>query len=506
MRKITKLINFFISDYYSNPKYKHSIYSFLKFFYERSNKTMGLYSSVSNIFKNSKWTNYRIQNIKNSFQSRIPKLLLTVIVFVIIFLNYKHFIFPIVELVYNILFFVLKDLLYDNVSLAVSVLVTFVYSVKIYICNYFIFLLTPNSKIKFTYREKLKSHYIKQNKIKIPFININEAFLTTNYVNSMSLLFKLKNNFYWLNLYNEITQKNIFKVMFNRLFILDNKIITTKNLEKTPINYSFNFKNQCFYPYNYTTYIENTSTVAKINLFKNFNSNFFKPVAFENILISSLNVLKQTRWITRNLVLSDKFMLNTNFFTEYKKMIGDNVTVSNLPNINVWASSNIPKIWNAQKLLTVLLSHESNFYLNGLVNDFDESRLWLFKKMYFNTVIRHISTVASSNVYHSTNLKSSNKHSRMQTEYLSKSLPHNLLFLNNTQPHVHTNSISRVVYLDNINSVSNSLNYNLLSDSNIDILVSSFIHSNIEFHMCHFYSNLCESANNDTDFNLTYRK
>lgn len=66
--------------------------------------------------------------------------------------------------------------------------------------------------------------------------------------------------------------------------------------------------------------------------------------------------------------------------------------------------------------------------------------------------------------------------------------------------------MGKTFYLDSVNSVSNSLSYNLLSDSNIDILVSSFIHSNIEFHMCHFYSNLCESANNDTDFNLTYRK
>jgi hypothetical protein len=104
-------------------------------------------------------------------------------------------------------------------------------------------------------------------------------------------------------------------------------------------------------------------------------------------------------------------------------MIGYNVTVSNLPNINVWASANVPKIWNAQKLLTILLSHESNFYLNGLVNDFDESRLWLFKKMYFNITIRHIGTVSSSNICHSLNLQSSNKHSRIQTKYLSNSLP-----------------------------------------------------------------------------------
>ena len=34
-------------------------------------------------------------------------------------------------------------------------------------------------------------------------------------------------------------------------------------------------------------------------------------------------------------MLSDKFILNTNFFTEYKKFIGNNLMLSNLANNNV---------------------------------------------------------------------------------------------------------------------------------------------------------------------------
>jgi hypothetical protein len=42
------------------------MYSFLKIFFERNNKTDSTVASFGNVFKNSKWTNLQTQNVKKS--------------------------------------------------------------------------------------------------------------------------------------------------------------------------------------------------------------------------------------------------------------------------------------------------------------------------------------------------------------------------------------------------------------------------------------------------------
>jgi hypothetical protein len=101
------------------------------------------------------------------------------------------------------------------------------------------------------------------------------------------------------------------------------------------ISYEFIFKKNSHPKRNRVLLNENTTSSINLNYFKNINNKFLNSTLAENILNSSLNILKQTRWLTRNLMLSDKFIINTNFFTEYKKLIGDNSTLSKLTNNNV---------------------------------------------------------------------------------------------------------------------------------------------------------------------------
>ena len=100
------------------------------------------------------------------------------------------------------------------------------------------------------------------------------------------------------------------------------------------IIYNFTFK-KTYHIINHILLNENIVITINLNYFKNTNNKFLNSTLAENILNSSLNILKQTRWLTRNLMLSDKFIISTNFFTEYKKLIGDNSTLSKLTNNNV---------------------------------------------------------------------------------------------------------------------------------------------------------------------------
>ena len=100
------------------------------------------------------------------------------------------------------------------------------------------------------------------------------------------------------------------------------------------IIYNFTFK-KTYHILNHILLNENIVITINLNYFKNTNNKFLNSTLAENILNSSLNILKQTRWLTRNLMLSDKFTISTNFFTEYKKLIGDNSTLSKLTNNNV---------------------------------------------------------------------------------------------------------------------------------------------------------------------------
>ena len=61
---MNKLVNFFTSTYYDNIKYKHSTASLLKIFFERANKTTQTVASLGNVYRNSKWSDLKVQNIK----------------------------------------------------------------------------------------------------------------------------------------------------------------------------------------------------------------------------------------------------------------------------------------------------------------------------------------------------------------------------------------------------------------------------------------------------------
>ena len=506
MRSLSKLVNYFTSVYSNSPKFNNSLYHFLKLFYERSAKSHKSHSLLGNVFKNSKWTNYKIQNIKISFLNSFIRISLLSFVLLLFIITYKQNVLLLVELLYNTIYLLIRDILYDYVNLSISTVLVLIYFFKTYIVNYYIYLLSPFKKNDFkkgkptklrSKRKKLRtsdsastlSYYKNSNKI------------DANHHNTISSIFKIKNQLYWLTK----TNNNLYSSLTNA-FHLNSKLILLNNHKSHNLNYIYNLKSRSNSVGLNLTKTENLNISTNVNYNKHISKKFYDVTTFDTILNSSLNILKQTRWLTKNLLVSDKFILHTNFFTEYKKIVGTNTTLSNLSNVNVWASSNITKNANTQRIIPALY-HSKNLNFNNaqLINNFDESRLWLFKKIYFNTIIRNADVVTAFNNKSNYNNTTSYNNNLLHSDFIKKSISYNLLFLDNTIGSKKTLDLNSFSGISNSGFTYNVLDYNLLTDDNIDNLINSFIVNTNNLDSFNFYHNVYPVNRFDIlDINLKY--
>ena len=101
-------------------------------------------------------------------------------------------------------------------------------------------------------------------------------------------------------------------------------------------------------------------------------------------------------------MVSEDFIRNTNAYSLTKKIIGSNLTNSQLSQRNVWASTNFNKV--TQSNLNLFQSDKLNKFdtLNqNFINSsnlenynfFEESRMFLFNKYLFNNKLRYNSLV-----------------------------------------------------------------------------------------------------------------
>lgn len=512
MRNISKIINFFNHIYSNSIKFNHSIYHFLKIFYERANKSSKIYSNLGNVFRSSKWTNYKIQNIKISFLPSFIKLLLFILTFSIFIFNFKSNIFCLIDLFTNFISLFFKDIIYDYISFLMSVFLLYLYYLKNYISNFYLYLLCPsnlnvNKNIRF-YSIKTKLYNINfKKKFDFNLSNSNNK-LYNQHLMLAHTLFKIKNNLFWINYSDNINYNNTINIKNNNFFILNNKFLFFLNYDYKNMLYSYYLKDlNMNYKLSFS-FTENVSTSINSNSINKLNKTFFHSSIFENILNGLINILKQSRWLSRNITISDRFIINTNYFTEYKKLIGSNLTSSKLSNNNVWASSNLNKV-NFQYIYSLLSSYKNNFNSSYLVDKFDESRLWLFKKIYFNTLLRYSDTILNLKFNKDTFLKHNYFSNKFYFEFIKKSLPYNIMMLDNSIKFSYLPLINKSKNVNSSNFMYNLHDNNLLTDENIDNLINLFINSSTDVEKFYFYSNI--NITNDTkdelySFDLKYNK
>ena len=66
IRYLDKVFNYFLSPYLNSNNIRNYNSTLLKLFFERNNKYNNVFSSLGNVFRNSKWSDLQVQNIKTS--------------------------------------------------------------------------------------------------------------------------------------------------------------------------------------------------------------------------------------------------------------------------------------------------------------------------------------------------------------------------------------------------------------------------------------------------------
>lgn len=352
MRFIERITSYFMTFYKNNSKYRNNFTSYLKLFFERDSKTNISYTYLGNLFKNSKWTNLRTQNIKKAFLEEI--IILTLILISLayygngnILVGFKRFCS--VDLVKT--YFFVQEYFYIFFSLTAYWLSTFILRIS----GYRIIDVDLNQKPAAEPSKRPKKFKKKKS-------------TQTNHDNTLATdLYKAKKNLHKIDINpNEI--KKLKRKMLKKN--LDSGyFLTSDNLKFNPILRDIKLK--------------------ELNLLN--DSKFF--LSIDNNYKQDLNMLKTNRWLLKNSLLSEGIVKNTNNYTEVKKLFGSNVLSTSLRDHNVWASTNLNKLNfltlseypNSEVTSLKINSNRPDTGLQFNYNFFDESRLFLIKKYYFTS-------------------------------------------------------------------------------------------------------------------------
>lgn len=320
--------------------------------FERNTKNNSTYASLGNVFRNSKWTDLKIQNIKLSFVKQFYLFLLCLTTLLILITNN-------IGLVLMDIIATLSDIIFNLFDLLSISYVLLIYLVFPFVSN-------PVNVVTLKNKKSLEEAYIPSHKTNS---NTNNNFLVSNLYKTTTSLDILKNQptNYFNNPY--INTQNSFNS--NLLYVPELKVSNTGILNS-----------------NTSISLDHLNKLLQNKHFIFTSSNFSKD----------LDLMKSDRWLLKNSLVSEDYIRNTNAYTLTKKLIGSSLTNSQLSNRNVWASTNLNKLNQGNTNFTNLAEdlNKLNNSLNYLsksdidnFNFFDTSRNFLVNKYLFTNKLRH---------------------------------------------------------------------------------------------------------------------
>jgi len=357
---------------------------------------------LGNVFRNSKWSDLKIQNIKTSFiKSWSSYFLFILFVFCLILSFFGTYTgntitaqIPFLGDIYEILCFSWTHIedLFKAFILAVASM-----------WSYFKSILLQNT-------------YNKQN-------HIYESLTVTNRP-SLSIDSKVLSSTLSLSkdeIKNHMPIEIMYKLVHASKSVHDINSLSNTNLNSTEALYSnLSVDNYLCHQTSYSSTIPKLLAVSNIEhgytatpqqsmfiqQFDTESANLNKISTYNTALaITNLNTqdalrnAKQDRWLVRNSILSENLILNSNAFTQAKKLLGVNFLNSDTASKNVWSStklhsldnststnfiSNLQELFSSQPLRNDSLT-QLNFTNPNLdnFNFFENSRMWLVKKYFF---------------------------------------------------------------------------------------------------------------------------
>lgn len=428
-----QLINFFTTKYYNNLKYSNRTLAALRIFFERTTKYTTSMSTLGNVYRNSKWSDFKVQNIKFKFQKQSANMFLLLVLFLltILFLlkmNYidissfwvlpSYFLYTIHDLlVYGYLSFLM---------LVYSIITKFEILTLSIIRKFFSF----GHNLDMSDNTEISEKCVESSESSLkPTFNAGYNNINTEWVLLAHRLYKVVHS---INLIGvqvpdlQLSQARKNSLVWH-LHLVDNyrKFVAIVlfldlkkrfNLETFNTNSIGEIEKLYYIQANTSFFYKNTTILVNPEFFNNLN--FLHKKTLMSILEQNLNLNKQNKWLWKNNILSDKLVLQSTSWTTLKKLYGNPLLDKNTSNLNIWYSNKLANATNFKKLNNLLNTSTtnttalhnavgtSNFFLN--LNTYESSLFWTTKRYKFlqnlgnNVHYRNLDVVNKANQSYNT--------------------------------------------------------------------------------------------------------
>lgn len=424
MRFKERLTNFFASVYTNNSKYNSSYLVNLRLLFERNNKLKSTFDKLGNTFRNSKWNDFKVQNVKISLiKSWFVSFVLIFISLLVVFSFFgytnstKTFFLPAFASELCGAFFFLLAQISNTFSLLLIKVGFLLLSIKISVYQFLGFntdfvinSFKPNN-LDLEHNKNVIIARKKTNNFSLtPNLTYNNELVELSRTLSQAAyaLRKLEDSKSVQNLLESL-QKPIKMHIDFLLFDLisldysESGSWRPRQVYNNILNYqpNLNFDNKSI-----SINLNNLNELSKSN-YNNVLSNF-------NVFLN-LNQSKQNRWLLKNSLLSNSMSLNFFHFTQAKALVGNSLYSSEGTSSNVWNSSKLSQLSSINELKTLSFFKSNSFStLNQYNSDilkmtqnspntihnfnlFEESQFWNIKKYFYTTQLK-------SNILHLSNL------------------------------------------------------------------------------------------------------
>jgi hypothetical protein len=365
-----------------------------RIFFERTTKQQQTVANLGNVYRNSKWSDLKIQNIKTNFLNQFFTvcfifLFLLLFYFLIFRLPITHLSLPLI--VPSKLWYLFQDLVSYFSLIILSILYSIFYKINSLTLKYFWNNKNSNqSRPRFVSKNKNAYHvngFTKAGGVD----NKNVLLLASSLYKTVNLISLLEVSPLNINsgnypLLNNINSVQGYKTQVKNILFLNSS--NNYNLNFTKINHSIINQESLFLLKN-TNIKLNTGQITPQTL-KAFS--FFNQKLLSLGISYNLNLGKQNRWLLKSSILSNKIVDGTTKITHLKRLFGPATLSQNALNFNIWLSNKFSKEYNFSKLNNTLTPYKSdyglysNLYLNSPkvgLNNFENSVFWAVKRFKF---------------------------------------------------------------------------------------------------------------------------
>ena len=398
MKSFQKLVYFFSSKYYNNLKFSNRMLSTTRIFFERTTKNSHSLQALGNVYRNSKWSDLHVFNIKESSISQFKSVFYLVFLSSVVLLFLSRFNIQWTSLlIFNVneLFFYIKDLVSSWILFVFYTLSFIFLKVTLVFTKNVQSSVLPSRATSTLYKENYKSvntnfnvgtSIASNSDVLLPSLYLQKLVKYLHLVtsNDNKLSSREVSDLDFLNLYS-ILKNDASNI--NYFIFFSNKHKFNNIVKSMPF---FQNKEKLFYD------CVDNDKATNVKFYK-LNNNILKSLPFmfqkefKNIISQNLNLGKENRWLMKNSLLSYDLITKASTTTHVKKLYGSNQSNSNVSSTNIWASNRLngynsfvdsnSSLLKASKdfTSTALLNNTSLLHLNNL----EESFFWLVKRFKF---------------------------------------------------------------------------------------------------------------------------